>query len=426
MNDSYSHKDIYENGIKINTKNDNNKNKKKIILYSKNEDIKTLNIKTKRKNSKNDLNNLIESNEKFLMDPYKNIKENKINIKIHSDPKDIQFLKDIIEDSFDNFGLDNIFCVFKSVNNILYLIYSSLKSIICYNIIDNKKINEIKNAHNKDITNFRHCLDKINHRDLVISISCDDNNIKLWNMNNLKCLLSIKNINKRGDLYSACFLNDNNQIFIITSNKCYGDTDPIKVYDLNGNKIKEIKNSNYKTFSLETYYDNKTNKNFIIAGNVGSIISYDYNLNKIYRKYGSNNRRPYASLIINIFNFEKRIPEIRNTSNISKEILKLIGSSYDGIIRIWNFHSGELLRRITSSNNKIYGMCLWDNLYLFVGCYDKTIKLIDLKNGKVVKNLEGHNKDVLTIKKIIHPEYGECLISQSLSKDQLKKWINKI
>ena len=81
-----------------------------------------------------------------------------------------------------------------------------------------QKITEIKNAHNNVTTNFRHYLDVINKRDLILSISAYENNIKLWNINNFECLLNLQNINKGGCLYSACFLNDNNQNYIITSN----------------------------------------------------------------------------------------------------------------------------------------------------------------------------------------------------------------
>ena len=369
-----------------------------------------------------------ELKEKLLIDCYKDkdkdAKKIHYNIEAYSNPKHIRFLKDLIEDTFDNFGLDNIFCIYKSIDDNLNLIYSCLTSIISFDLINNKKINEIKNAHTENITNFRYQFDKKNQRDLIISVSSDDNNIKLWNITKCTCLLNINHINKKGQLLSACFLNHKNQIYILTSNKSFGDSEPIKVYDFLGNKIKEIRNSNYKTFILESYYDIKLNKNFIIAGNVGSIKSYDYSSNKIYHKY-DNNKRPYISVIINVSGFENGAWCKPQNINKNKEIIKLIGSSYEGIIRIWNFHSGELLRRIASSANKIYGMCLWNNVYLFVGCYDKTIKLVDLKNGKIIKNLTGHTSDVLTIKKIKHPLYGECLISQSLSKDMLKIWVNK-
>ena len=39
-------------------------------------------------------------------------------------------------------------------------------------------------------------------------------------------------------------------------------------------------------------------------------------------------------------------------------------------------------------------------------------------------NLIGHKRDVITIKKIMHPEFKECILSQGLHHDQIKLWIN--
>ena len=86
---------------------------------------------------------------------------------------------DLRLDSYCYIVLDNSFNVFKSIDNILYLIYTNKNnSIISYNLINNCKIIEIKNAHKQYITNFRYYLDKKNKRDLIISISAYDNNIK--------------------------------------------------------------------------------------------------------------------------------------------------------------------------------------------------------------------------------------------------------
>ena len=63
---------------------------------------------------------------------------------------------------------------------------------------------------------------------------------------------------------------------------------------------------------------------------------------------------------------------------------------------------------------------------MFVGSDDNTIKLIELKNGKVIMSLACYNNYVVTIKKIYHPKYGECLISQGLKNAQIKLWKNKI
>ena len=80
----------------------------------------------------------------------------------------------------------------------------------------------------------------------------------MWDIRNFECLLDIKDINEKGSLYSACFLNDNNDNFIVTSNAqlYYGkNAELIKVFDFEGKKIKEINNSNENTFFIDIYYD---------------------------------------------------------------------------------------------------------------------------------------------------------------------------
>ena len=70
------------------------------------------------------------------------------------------------------------------------------------------------------------------------------------------------------------------------------------------------------------------------------------------------------------------------------------------------------------------GICIWNSNYLFTGSKDNSIKLIDIKNLKIVKSLNGHNNYVCTIRKIVHPKYGGCIISQSWHNDDIKIWMN--
>ena len=86
----------------------------------------------------------------------------------------------MLKDSFAYEPIVNSFCIFETFDHILMIIYSSRNnSIISYNIIENKKIKEIENDHNKPISIFSHYFDNINKRDLIISVSSFDNNIKL-------------------------------------------------------------------------------------------------------------------------------------------------------------------------------------------------------------------------------------------------------
>ena len=327
---------------------------------------------------------------------------------------DFKFLYNLSNDSYTHYLLDNSFCIFKSKYDLLYLVYSNFyNSIIFFNIIDNKKLNEIKNAHNFYISSFTYYFDLYSKRDLIISISARDNNIKLWNINNLECLLNLQNINENGFLFSSCFLNDSNHNYIITSNyksnKYYGNPELIKMFDFNGNKIKEINNSNDDTLFIDIYYDNKLNKNFIITGNNNNVKSYDFKENKVYQIYNDNDIKHHSIVI-----------------NGKDDLIKLIESSENGNIRIWDFHSGELLNKIKVLNeNAIYGICLWNNNYLLVGCDDNNIKIIEMNNGTIVKELYGHNNKVITIKKTNHPLYGMCIISKGYQKDQFKLWTFK-
>ena len=234
----------------------------------------------------------------------------------------------------------------------------------------------------------------------------------MWQIKNWECLLNINNVNKVGYLDSACFLYHNNNNYIITSNSNKnGFSEPIKIYDFEGKKIKEIIHSNKKTYFIDIYYDYNSNINnnniYIITGSQNCIRTFNYNENQLYKKYYDYINGAHICVVVYKNNKE----------------LKLIESCDDGNIRIWDFHSANLLKKIKISAQFIFGICLWNNNYIYVGCEDKTIKLIEINKGLIVKNLSGHNDDVLSINKIILPNYGECLISQGRKNDQIKLWV---
>ena len=323
---------------------------------------------------------------------------------------------------FNNFGLkmsltknsycfnniNNTFTLFNSFNDIIYLVYSTdNKSIISYDLYAQKINIEIKNAHKNYITNFRHCFIKPQKKDLIISLSDLDNHLKLWDANIWECLLVLENINNQGFLNSACFLNDNNNIYIISSNWNFNNTENIKVFNMKGEKVKDINDSNNNTVYIKSYYDIKKLKYYIITGNDGYIKSYDYYENKIYHKYSQKHmNNSYYCIIIKYF----------------KNILKIIGSCFDGFIRIWNFHSGDILNIISSGNKGLIGICLWNDNYLFYGTNDQLLKVINIEKGIVQNIFKGLKNNLCTLKKINHSQYGECLVSQGLLNDQIKLW----
>ena len=216
----------------------------------------------------------------------------------------------------------------------------------------------------------------------------------MWNINNFECLFYIDNYNNNYDLLSACFLNHitGNYIVSIYNNLSYIRKDSIiKIYNFNKLLTKTII-LNENTFFISSYYDNRESKSYILTGNRGCVTSYDFNTSLIYHKY-----QEYEH-----YNMHKNI-----FINDYEETIKLIESS-DVYIRIWNFHSAEILMKIYINNTQ--SICLWNIDYLFVGG-NKKIILIHLKYGIVVDEIYGHNK-VISIQKLIHPKFGECLVSQ--------------
>jgi len=345
------------------------------------------------------------------------IKNNKLLNKenTYNTPKNITFSSNLVNNSFAGYSYEDSFIIYKSKDNKFILVYATKeKSIIFHNINERTDISKIFKAHKSFITNFKYIYDRDNNRDIIMSISKKDNNIKIWDGNDLDLIADIKNINQNNFLYSASFLQCDNNIFIITSNgknlqamQSNEYFENMKLYNLKGEFNYEIEDTNDCTYFVDIYYDNNLGKNFIVTGNFNYVKSYDFDNKSLYHRYFENNNGIHPSVIINKIG----------------EKIKLIESCEDGNIRIWGFHSGELIRKIKTENNNLYGICLWNENYIFVGCKDQSIKLIELKNGLLIKSFKGHNGRIISFKKIIQPDNNEILFSQGLD-GTIKKWVN--
>ena len=122
---------------------------------------------------------------------------------------------------------------------------------------------------------------------------------------------------------------------------------------------------------MNIYYDDKTKNNFIITYNYGFIKSYNYNKNEYY-KYKDRDDKEEAHYVSSIYE-----------SN-GKKIL--IDGSHLAIIRIWDFHSTRLIKKIKIENIESFScMCIWNEKYLLIGKTDGIIRIVDLTTGKILK-----------------------------------------
>ena len=327
-------------------------------------------------------------------------------------PKNIKYNNIITESSiisklYLTENNNNIMVLFNSIDDILYAIYSRGISIILFNINDNKKSLEIK-VYNRTIL-FNYYFDKINKRDLLATV--DSLNIKLWNINNFECLHNIKisedlfvqeKYNRR--IQTLFFINNKNHIYINIAFAHYNL--PMHVYDLDGNEIKKIKINLKQINHMESFSDK--NKSYFFACGYNFVKSFDFEKKEVYKMYASSNdKNDYTHAVINDYDIIK----------------KLIGCNMNGNIKIWNFHSGQLLNEIKAINNSILSICLWNNDYLFAACENNPFVLIDLKNKKISGKFGEKEDSVMAIKKGINDKCGKCLITQHIKSGKIKLWL---
>ena len=368
--------------------------------------------------SNNNINIIIENEPIEKIQLKEEIRKNEKNLK-KLNPLHFEFISNLSKSEM-NFRVDNTFEVFNSILGQMCLVYAfkienKYNSIATYNIIDYKTMGVLRNAHREDITNFRHYLDKRNRRDLILSVSATDNNVRMWDINNLEFIITINNINRHGFTKSAFILNFNNDLFIVTSNYSHSEIqEPIRLYNMDGYKIKEINYKNNQTYFIDIYHDKQFDIKYIITGNLGFVRTYNYTNDCKYHRYNDDDDEEYEHYKVIIYNKDN------NT--------KIISTGKERQIIIWDFHSTELLNKIKVSDipfDNLYGISLWNNNILVAGC-GNTLHIIDIKNEEVVNILIGHSYNIMTIKTIIHPIYGECIVSQELYNGQIKLWANQI
>ena len=226
---------------------------------------------------------VFQNNENIEKNDFPISNENKINKIENKNIKipNLKFTNKKFTESYCYWGLGNSFIVI-NLDNKNYIIYATKnKSLIFYNLDKEKKEKEIKNAHAGEITDIAFCKKAANNNNLIMSVSGSIRDIKLWDINNLKCLFNLKPY-KYVNIFSSCFFNYENNNYIITSN---GQSNEIIFYNLSGKIYKSMTLEGFSVFCIDYFYDKKKLKYYIITGNNNFITSYDYEANKLYKKY---------------------------------------------------------------------------------------------------------------------------------------------
>ena len=244
------------------------------------------------------------------------------------------------------------------------------------------------------ISQLKYFYDKIENRDLIISVSIDK--IKLWNISNMECLYNFINTKKNIFLFAACFFSFDNKNYIITTTD--EENAPMTLYDFKGNIIKNVYYSSRKLF-IDSFQDKKLLKNYIIFANNKDVKSYDFNKGELFHIYSDYKSRY----------FYDQFKHVNVLINSGDNIVKLIFLNSEKFIRIYDFYTGALLN-IIDCIKEIKEICLWNCHTLFI-THKKNFLLFDLKNEDFINEVKiDKEENVINIKKIFLPKYGNCLI----------------
>ena len=338
------------------------------------------------------------------------------------DNYDIYYSKnDLNEKEFD------IFLVYGDHNN---------NNINIVRIRDKKLIKSLT-GHEESVDIVKHFYDKDNHKNYLLS--ADYSKIVIvWDLNKYNQVFKIKT-NYSKYMYALTIIFENK--YIITSTRGTSSNDYIKLYSLtNGKFIANIENTN----NTETFYLlhwNYNYKNYLIELCYENIFIYDLSNNKLYKDLTSKNYNSSNSYY---------------SGFISSDNKYLYASTNKGIIFIWNLLNSTLAYKFMIENSSFLKILLWsteiinntpdskeiknEKIYNYILISDKKKKGFfcinisfdrkTINNMKVDKNFNAkvysfYARDITIkcIRKIIHPIYGECLISSG-DNYNIDLWIN--
>ena len=343
---------------------------------------------------------IIPKKESSMLYPSKNI-----NQKFKNNPKEISFRKNICETAHKTNSIDSVFSVFKSIKGDSLVIWGTPQyNIECYDLLQEKIIKTVHSAHSNTIFSCRHYLDRKGKRDLAITSSYD-RSVKVWNIkDNWENIVTIPTAHTGYYIYSVSILCDEKalQNYIITT----APNEYSKVWDFTGKHLRIFGVSNESTYFIDVYYAVKDAKYYILNANSQDVKVYDFKTGQIFKNYkGTPQTWHMSATVIDI----NKVPT-------------LIESDGNGNLRVWGFHSGELIKTISSGGIiNLRGLCVWNEQYVFSTGSDYQVKLYDITNGVYVKGFPGHKSTACSVEKIVHPLYGECLISHGLD-GNLKLW----
>ena len=232
----------------------------------------------------------------------------------------------------------------------------------------------------------------------MILSSAYSNDIKIWNFNEGKNILTISNVLSYDNynyyyLYSSCAIFEDNE----NDFKIFGvGGEYIKIYNSNGDFNKNLGTNDVYRYFIDSSEINE--KKYLITGGSKGVQVFNFPEFTEYNNFNDNNDSNYH-------NYAK-IVKINNNYNLID-----VGCFYH--IKIWDFINKNLICKINYDKNDQYlkGFVIVNNKYLVIGCQDKNIKILDIEKKCLIKNYNKHTSTIIGIKSVKDKNGNDFIVS---------------
>ena len=339
---------------------------------------------------------------------------NKKNYTYNSSPIEFKYKMDICNTN-TSCGWNDMFEIYISYQNNKEYLASPNKNdfnINIISIIENKLVKSLE-GHNNRIRTIRYFIKEYDNKNgnenkiiYEYLISADDNRIVIiWDiLNNFEIKQKIDTFYE-DDIYSCLISFDENNInnYIITST--YSTSNDIsnsatKIYSLeSGEYLFYIKESNYDNiYYLLLWYNKQSKVNYLIQFSYKKILinSLEPDNNELYAKLVHEPENEHYSGFI----FSKDDSEF------------LCTSCYNGFIHVWNLYTKKIIF-VIETKLILCHIIQWNEKYAIAANFEnKSFIVVDLEEKKIYNDInQEHTMEVKCVKKLLHPKFGECLLS---------------
>jgi len=281
--------------------------------------------------------------------------------------------------------------------------------------LKNNKVMQKLEGHKDRVITVRYFQNQITNNDYLIS-SDRKYNVIVWDLSNKGSKKLDIEIKYEGFIYSCLLILEEKKIWAAVSS--LGENNVTKVIDVdNKNNIIDIEDSrDLNVYFLEYWYNNDAlengQKHNIIQCGKNKIIISEFPKNNTYFSFETDDKHPYNLAGI-VFKNNKRD-------------IFAVSATY-GLIQFIDLATKTLVKSIESEDVHLYSFIKWNDDYLLVNdCLQRRIIVLDMKNDYSIisKVLCKEMYFDRFIKKVVHPLYGESILSIGIDW-KIKLFVNR-